>query len=562
MTRGGFSRVASLIETARAEAARDGMDVALFDNGDWLQGTVLADLAAEDVTEGRPHALVQGMAQLGYDAIGLGNHDFDYGIDLLQQALATADCPVVCSNLERIAAEALPQVVDHAVVMAGPLRVGVVAAVPPQTALWNGVRVVGRLKFADIAEALADAVARVRAAGCDLVVALAHTGFGDGVWRRGQENALEHVRALDGIDAVFGGHTHLPFADGMSQQGAPVALPGPGGMHLAQIDLELEAGADGRWSVAGATACLRAATEDVAEHAAVSHCLTPLHRAARARMNEPCGQTDRRLHSYFSLIEGDAYLHLMAEAQYAAAMRTPGVFGDLPVLSAVAPGRFGGRGGPENYTDVPVGPVLRRHVSDLVLFPNALRAVVLNGAQLRRWLEMSASVFGVVMPGEKAAALLDADWPAHGFDTLFGLSYRLDLTRPAQFLVDGRLTGSQEARVVGLTYRGQPVGPEDRFAVLLTDYRLSGGGNVPGLARAEKLAVPGICLRDAVVAYLAQPGCAQYAPQPWSFEPVPGARAVFATGQAAAPLLAEISRFSPQALGLDADGFLRVSLAL
>ena len=116
--------------------------------------------------------------------------------------------------------------------------------------------------------------------------------------------------------------------------------------------------------------------------------------------------------------------------------------------------------------------------------------------------------------------------------------------------------------MVALRHRGRPVAPQDRFAVLLTDYRLSGGGNVPGLAYAEPLKLPKLCVRDAVVDYLANPGRSVFSPQPWRFKPVSGARVIFATGQAAAPLLPEISRFSPRALGPDDAGFLRVSLAL
>ena len=83
----------------------------------------------------------------------------------------------------------------------------------------------------------------------------------------------------------------------------------------------------------------------------------------------------------------------------------------MPVLSAAAPFKSGGRGGPEYYTDVPAGPVAIKNVADVYLYPNTLQAVAVTGAEVRDWLERSAGIFNRITPGGADQPLIDACLP-------------------------------------------------------------------------------------------------------------------------------------------------------
>jgi 2',3'-cyclic-nucleotide 2'-phosphodiesterase/3'-nucleotidase len=125
------------------------------------------------------------------------------------------------------------------------------------------------------------------------------------------------------------------------------------------------------------------------------------HDATLAYVRAEVGQTDAPLHSYFALVADDPSVQIVSNAQtwYIAQMMAGTENEGLPILSAAAPFKAGGRGGPEYYTDVPAGPIAIKNVADLYLYPNTVRAVRITGAEVREWLERSAGMFNQITPG-------------------------------------------------------------------------------------------------------------------------------------------------------------------
>jgi 2',3'-cyclic-nucleotide 2'-phosphodiesterase/3'-nucleotidase len=565
----GLTRIAGLIATARAESAARGDAVLLVDNGDALQGTPMGDLAA--TRPQAPHPLMQAFAHLGYDAIGLGNHDLDFGPEVLQVLLAQAPCPVIGSNLRVLEPGLLAAVMPHAVLeprwpaetRVPALRVGVLSLLPPQTARWNARHLAGRVAIADILTAARETVTGLRRAGCDLVVALAHSGIGPATACPGMENAVIPLASLNGIDAIVAGHSHLrlPGPDHAGRDGVdatagtvlgrPVVMPGAGATDLGVIDLDLSWHRATGWRVAGATTRLRPVHRrddgnSQPEAPALRRLLAGDHAATRAELARPAGHSTAALHSYFSLIAPDRSLALVAAAQ-AAALRPhldATAAAGLPLLSAAAPSRCGGRSGPGHYTDVPAGALSLRHVVDLCAFPNHIAAVIVTGAQLRDWLEMSASRFHRIEPGSRGAMLADPAMPAHDFDVIHGIGYRIDLTATARFGPDGSRRHDGGRRIADLHHDGRAIADGDRFAVALKSFRAAGGGPFMALNDAEPVAVPHLATRTAVADYLsgrlpADPLAT--CPPPWSFRPVAGATAILRTGPGAAAHLGELA---------------------
>src|SRR5271165_4048062 len=169
----GLSQTAALI----AEARRQERNCLLFDNGDILQGTPLGDFAAEAMRKGSSadHPVIAAMNGLDYAAATLGNHDFNYGLDILERAYATARFPVVCCNILR--ANGAPWfapsvVIERSFVDEGGaaqlLKVGVVGFAPVQIAQWDEAHVAGKLRFVDIVDAARMEVANLKEKGVDL----------------------------------------------------------------------------------------------------------------------------------------------------------------------------------------------------------------------------------------------------------------------------------------------------------------------------------------------------------------------------------------------------------
>jgi 2',3'-cyclic-nucleotide 2'-phosphodiesterase/3'-nucleotidase len=208
-------------------------------------------------------------------------------------------------------------------------------------------------------------------------------------------------------------------------------------------------------------------------------------------------------------------------------------YAKLPLLSAAAPFKAGGRQGTGSYTDIPKGPLAIKNVADLYVFPNTIKAVKINGAQVREWLEMSAGQFRRIDPaGAPEQELLNPEFRSYNFDSLEGVSYEIDVTQPARYDVDGHRNSSAAAhRIVNLRYQGQAIDEQTDFLVITNNYRASGGGGFPGLDASKIVIDAPDENRAALAQYLAS--AKQFNPTAngnWRVLPVAGVKLRFVSG--------------------------------
>lgn len=570
----GLSRLASLIAAARAEVPVS----VLLDNGDFLTGGPLSEDLAERGALGpdAPHPMVVAMSALGYDAVGLGNHEFSLGCRFLRDSLQAARFPVLSANLLDPAARPIyaPSLLIERSLPDGngrpqPLRIGVTSVLPPQTVVWEQHNLGGRVVIAEMRAAVAAEVARLRAAGAEVVVVLAHSGL-EPLNARAEthpENAARAIAGLRGVDAVIAGHSHDPFpAEGATADGTrPVVLPGSLGSHLGVIDLTLTR-RGGRWRVIAARAELRAVARRgadgrlqplVGDAPEIVAQALPSHEALRARAARVVGETAVRLDSHFALVRPSVTLGLVARAMVAHVAAELGPVG-RPVLAAVAPARAGGRGGPDNYSDIPPGVLRMRHLSDVLPHPDRIVALDLTVAELTLWLERSASLFHRIAPGSRDAPLINADVPPFTFDVIPGLAYQIDLAAPARFSADGVEVDPAARRIGALRLQGQPLDPDARVILATSSHRARGGGGF-GFANAARVVLEGQnTLREVMLAHVAHAERVVALPgEGWSFRPMPGTTALF---ESAPDARAPDAAIEP--LGLSAGGFRRFRLHL
>ncbi len=564
----GLARTATLIRAARAEARNH----LLFDNGDLLQGNPLGDFVAriQPLQPGRLHPAYKVMNALGYDAANVGNHEFNYGLPFLRGALPGAAFPYVSANVVRDEGpdKGQPAFTPYVILdrrftdEAGAgqrLKIGVIGFVPPQIMQWDRLNLTGRVAARDIPETARRLVPQMRAAGADLVVVLAHSGFEFGETVFFAENTVARLAEVPGVDAIVFGHSHGEFPGRFFNRhpkvdlergtinGVPAVMAGFWGSHLGVIDLVLDK-AGGRWATVSARAELRPVYDRSARKALVAPdpevaaLVRAEHEGTLAYVRAEVAQTTAPIHSYFAQVADDPSVQLVALAQLAYGRRalaaTP--HAELPVLSAAAPFKTGGRGGANNYTDIPAGPLAVRNVADLYVYPNTVSVVRLTGAQVREWLEMSAVAFNRIDPqGAPAQQLVDASFPSYNFDTLDGVSYNIDVTQPARYNRGGKLVAPDARRIVDLRFKGQPIDDKAWFAVVTNNYRASGGGDFPGLDGSNVILQAPDENREALLQYLqANPRVTPTADGNWRILPVPGVKLRFVSSAAAVKHLA------------------------
>jgi 2',3'-cyclic-nucleotide 2'-phosphodiesterase/3'-nucleotidase len=593
----GLVRTATLIKAARAEVRNS----LLVDNGDLLQGNPLGDFIARERGLGpeEVHPVYKAMNLLDYTVGNVGNHEFNYGIEFLEQSIDGANFPYISANVfhddgDDIADNDRPYfdqyvIVEQTLIAADgsehDIRVGFVGFVPPQIMKWDLSNLRGRVIARDIVDTAREVVPRMQAEGADLVIAIPHSGIST-VGRRGMdENATYYLSTVPGIDAILFGHSHRVFPsdnyrgiDGVDVDkgtinGVPATMPGFWGNHLGYVDLQLSVSDTGEWTVLGGRGVVesiaaRDGTDSVPLVEPAEEIIAAVreeHEAAIQFMRIGVGEITAPITTYFALVRDDASVQIVTDAQrrYLQRLIQGTEFHGLPLLSASAPFKFGGRSGAGNFTDISAGPITLSDVADLYIYPNTVRAVLVTGAEVREWLEMSAGAFNRIDPAEPTEQeLLSSDFRAYNFDVIDGVNYQIDLTQPRRYDINGKLINADSHRIVGLSYAGQPIDPTQQFIVATNNYRAGGGGNFPGLDGSNIIIEAPDTNRDVLADYIFEAQKLRpLADGNWSFAAIDGeVNVTFESAANAEQFLMSHSRIVKTGGGEDGFGKYRIRL--
>lgn len=500
----GFAKTATLIKKARDEAPNS----LLFDNGDLIQGNPLGDYTAviDPLKQGETHPVYKAMNLLNYDAGNLGNHEFNYGLDFLDISLSGANFPYVNANVYVDDGDGDPSndknlftpylILDKEVKdnsgASHKLKVGVIGFVPPQILQWDKAKLEGKVVARDIIETAEKFVPEMKAKGADIVVAIPHSGFEDIPQTDKMENSVLYLSKVKDINAILFGHAHKVFPDKSFQgkagvdlekgtiNGVPSVEPGFWGNNLGIIDLELEK-KDGKWSVADSKTSVRPIYDAAAKKSLVDadqkvlDAVADDHQHTLDYVRGPVGTTTAPINSWFALMQDDPSIQIVSNAQkwYVEKHLQGTEYEGLPVLSAAAPFKAGGRQGPNYYTDIPAGSIAIKNVADLYLYSNTVNAVLVNGAEVKEWLEWSAGQFNQIKPTADKQALVNYDFPTYNFDVIDGVTYQIDVAQPAKYNAKGEVLNADASRIVNLQFNGKAIDPEQKFVVASNNYRAS-----------------------------------------------------------------------------------------
>ena len=227
--RGGFLRRINMIKEQRSQHP----DLLLFDSGDFSQGSGYYTLFKGEVEVGL-------MNQMGYDAVTIGNHEFDFGMDNMAKLFRMANFPIVCSNYDCTGTVLEGLVKPYIIINRDGVKIGVFALAPPLKGLVFDGNCEG-ITYLDPAETGQKYIDILRKQEkCDLVICISHLG-----WAVSEYPDERFLSLTEGCDLVLGGHTHtymqeLEYAPDKNGKQIPVDQNGKHGAFIGKLILDLE----------------------------------------------------------------------------------------------------------------------------------------------------------------------------------------------------------------------------------------------------------------------------------------------------------------------------------
>jgi len=471
-----LSKVATLVDSVRDVHEH----TILLDAGDWLQGNPFAEYFAMHDPQNRHYPFLAAADHMDYDAIVLGNHEFNFGLEYLNRQIELTDTPIIGANIYHHGTDgpAYPPYIFREI--AG-LRVAIVGLTTPGSAVWDRPRVEGILNFGDGLEAAHRFVQEVRDEHrADVVIILAHTGLDGGTsYHRddlGDENFGKAIgEKVPGVDLLVLGHTHRAIDDvvleGTDGREVGVIQPGRWASHLGVAEMNVVRQQDGTTRVVSISTANHSVAE-VDEHPEIIALTHEAHGDVVAFVTEPMAMTDdewsardarRKDTPIIDLIQTVQKERTGAQLSAAAAFNTSVSFGP--------------------------GPVTRGDIALLYPYYNTLYKMEITGEQIRSFLEHTSQYY-TTETDDQGNPVVNRGWPGFNFDMLAGVTYELDLrNQPGD-------------RVTKLMYDGKPVSGDARFTIAINSYRAEGGGGFDMLHDAPVLMTIDRSVGDMILEFL------------------------------------------------------------
>jgi len=495
---GGLARVYDLIQKARQEKPDN--NTFTLDVGDVLYDYTTEYIFSESQNEIQP--IYQAMAKIGYDAITLGNHDFDYGYEYILNQLdgsGLRDVAVVSNVVDSKTGEypflenmLITRKMETSTGKEIEIKVGIIGETIP-TLTSKTENYTGILKTEDIVANVTWQAAKLKEMGADVIIALAHTGMGTEKPELNFKNVAYALTLIPEVDVVVCGHEHnlFPTTDKTSPyyklpnvdkntyliNGKNLVMAGDRGRAIGVVDLTLEVSKDKSVSIADRSTELRLVTDQSVEE---DQSIASLNEKWKERLLEYStdiiGKIDNgvAIQNFYGLLGDNTAIQLLNDTKISYALgfaNTTGIaYKDYPIIAASVYASYG-----ETSIDDFINmkdQITESELTKIQPYNNYLYVYSITGKQLREWLEWSASAYettsqnvtwtdstmSALMKDNKLKSLIKEEWMNDwsSFYIFDGIDYVINPYVGPRYDISGNRISSN-TRIQSITYNGKEI---------------------------------------------------------------------------------------------------------
>ena len=477
----GMARLYTYIQQVRAENP----NTILIDAGDDIQGTIMTDDLYNKTPE-EPHPVIAAMNYMGYDAMTLGNHEFNWGVPTMQTILSQADFPVLAANVTDEKGE-LVTGAGWTIVERDGVKVAIIGVVTPDVPIWDGGKEgIDGATFEAANVAVGKAIDEI-GDQADVIVVSAHMGmYAEFDEEGGSDSAQKILDDNPEIDVLQVAHNHVVVND---KQG-DVVIGGVrnGGRDIARFDLTL----DKDNNVVDATVEVVDMT-DVAPSQEIRD-IPLVAEAHQKTIDYIAGGTDESGEPLPPLGSTTAKFQPENEIRGIPAGRVM----DTAVMDLINKVQLENSGADvsaaalfKDTSDLPAGDINYGNIFDIYKFDNTLYRVTVTGAELKAYMEWSAECYNQWKEGDINISF-DPEYPDYLYDMFAGVDYEIDLSQP------------KGERIKNVMFKGEPLQDDQTLTLAVNNYRYSSALKTEGLVSGTKEWESSNSIRDMIVAYFAE----------------------------------------------------------
>lgn len=479
----GLARISSLVNQERTKYPNN----ILIDAGDIIQGTPLASYFA---TVGKDiwkiHPMIEVMNYMKYDAINLGNHEFNFGLAFLERVIAGSHCPVLSANTRSTLNNTTwkhvqPYTIKNITLSDGDtIKIGIIGTVTPSIPNFENSDNYRGLKFTSQENAINQYIKELQEKGVDTIIVVTHSGIPSSSSPAPENGVVTIANSVpaDSVSLICAGHTHTvvdntitsgnSISDDMGNiyiggvvNKIPVLQPKNGATYLMEAVMDFTKNSSGKWVVSKVTTGHYTAS-NASDDANVTVIASGWDTTIKNWLQTPIGTSTAQ---YTGINGNKMYTPLVDLVN-----KTELYYGKADIASGAS---F------SSAAAIPQGTIKLQDISSVYIYENYMYTIQINGTQLKQYLELCAAYFDQVAAGTGVDILSNpadaanvtmttSGWPSYNYDMLTGannsLYYEINISNPV---------GS---RIQNLTYNGKAIADTDTFKLALNNYRFNGGG--------------------------------------------------------------------------------------